>query len=355
MVTMFASLRRWVASGVRTVAAIFSRAATQEVPPTNSVRIDPRVYKFESKPHEKDRGRLMRAEAFGRVVVESSVDVTSECWKVAKGHDEQAVILMTHWHLIELLDGVVVLIGSGAIEPARLQLRAAFESFLTLCFILQKDTEKRGYAWLVVRDVLNRIKTWHKFDTTSEAGKEFVKLTAKEGVKVLSTPDAAEKRTKLVEMIETNPRWKDAYQEYKRLKGQKFPKSPNRPEWFELYNGPVGPGLGTLARHLGYGSQYEILYRHWSNRVHGTDAVQRFKRDGVPPLRSTEDLNMTVNLVASFGFGAMFRLHNYYMPERNQQFAKWYVEKMRPLWGSFEPSPEITQSVRTGNPLAGPQ
>lgn len=313
------------------------------------MRIDPRTYKFDSKPLVKDVETLKTAEDFGKLVVESSVDVTSHCWRVAKGHDEQAVILMTHWHLIELLDGVVVLIGAGAIEPARLQLRAAFESFLTLLFILEKDAEKRGYAWLVVKDILSRIRMWHRLDTGSEAGKDFVKLTATEGVKVLHDPGARQKGERLQKMIETQPRWKETYEEYKRLKDEKFPKSRNRPEWFELYGGPAGGGIGTLARYLGYGSQYEILYRHWSSRVHGTDAYQRFKREGIAPLRDAEDLEATINMVASFAFGVMFRLHDYYMPEQKAAFVKWYVEEVRPFWAKFSPSPEIVAVVQSGS------
>ena len=265
-----------------------------------------------------------------------------------KGHDEQGVILMTHWQLIELLDGVVVLVESGAIEPARLQLRAAFESFLTLLFILERDTEKRGYAWLVVKDVLNRIRTWKRLDTGSDAGKDFVKLTAKEGVKVIHTPDARGKGERLQKMIETQPRWKEAYDEYQRLK-EKFPKARSRPEWFELFGGPAGAGLGTLARHLGYGSQYEILYRLWSDRIHGTDAYQRFTPQGITPLRDAEELDLTINLVASFAFGAMFKLHDYYLPEKGPEFAKWHVEEVRPYWATFSPSPEIVAAAQPGS------
>jgi hypothetical protein len=312
------------------------------------MRIDPRTYTFDSQPRPEDRERLEHAAEFGKVIVDSSVSVASACWRAARGHDEQGVILMTHWHLIELLDGVVVLIASGAIEPARLQLRAAFESFLTLSFILEKDTERRGFAWLVVKDVLNRIKTWRRLDASSETGKDFVELTDKEGVKVLHTPDARDKGEKLQKMLETAPRWKEAYEEYRRLKKEKFAKSRNRPEWFELHGGPEGSGLGTLARHLGYGSQYEILYRHWSDRVHGTDAYQRFKRGGVMPLRNADDLNQTISLVTTFAFGAMFGLYRYYRLADSDRFVRWYVEEVRPAWASFEPSPEIVESVRTG-------
>lgn len=333
--------RRWVAR---------YGTATEQVP--SSMRIDPRTYTFDSQPREEDRERLKQAAEFGRLIVETSVDVTSACWGVAKGHDEQAVILMTHWHLIELLDGVVVLIGSGAIEPARLQLRAAFEPFLTLSFVLEKETENRGYAWLVVKDVLNRIRMWRRLDSSSESRRDFAELTARERVQVLHARDAREKAERLQEMLETEPRWKQAYEEYRRLKKEKFPKSRNRPEWFELYCGPEGPGLGTLARYLGYGSQYEILYRHWSDRVHGTDAYRRFKRGGIMPLPSADDVNQTISLVTTFAFGAMFRLHDYYLPDRIHEFAKWYVEEVRPAWAAFEPSPEIVESVRTGRPPA---
>lgn len=83
--------------------------------------------------------------------------------------------------------------------------------------------------------------------------------------------------------------------------------------------------------------------------MHGTDAYQRFKREGIGPLRDAEDLETTINMVASFAFGVMFRLHDYYMPEQKPAFVKWYVEEVRPFWAKFSPSPEIVAVVQSGS------
>ena len=280
----------------------------------------------------------------GRSVVEKAVATNAECWRLASGGDEQLVILMMYWHVIELLDGAVVLVAAGAIEPSRLQLRAAFEALLDLEFILESDTTRRAYAWLVVKDVLKRIKTWQKFDEATDAGRQFATLLSSEGGPMpFPTLDAKAKGDALQHMLDTDPRWTPAYDEYKRLK-QQFPKSRSRPEWFELFDGPVGGGVSTLARHLRHGADYEVLYRHWSARVHGSDAVQRFKRGGVVPLRATGELNATMNFVVTFGLRAIRAVIQHYMPEREKElYAQWYVAEVRQRWTAFGPFDESDQ------------
>jgi hypothetical protein len=124
---------------------------------------------------------LAEAAALIRMVCDEGYRRWEQCLSLGSGADENLFILQTHYHILEQLDAVQVLIADGAVEPSKLQLRAAFEALLTLEYVLQGDTRRRAYAWLVVADVLNRIRTWERFDPSTEGGKEFAALLQREG------------------------------------------------------------------------------------------------------------------------------------------------------------------------------
>jgi 4-amino-4-deoxy-L-arabinose transferase-like glycosyltransferase len=297
-----------------------------------SVRINPETYQFDGRAASLDIPRLQCAEQLGRSVLDRALMEWSRSWKLAKGFDEQLVILQTHFHLTELLDGALVQVAAGAVEPARLQLRGAFEALLTVEFITQADSVQRGYAWLVVKDILQRIKLWRAFGTATPLGNA-LRQTAPPN-QVVTAQEAAEKADRLEAMLK-GPRWKEAFDEYKQVQREYGRKNV---AWWELFGGPKGSGLNTLAEYLNRSPDYYILYRHWSQRVHGSDVVQRFKREGVPALRDTSDLATTINLLTAFALAAMRALFRYYKPHgAEEEYAKWYVEEVRPKWIEFSP------------------
>jgi hypothetical protein len=67
-----------------------------------------------------------------------------------EGEDENLVILLVYRHLLEMLDGVIILIAESAPAPAALQLRAMFEALLTIEFLTQdkRKTKSRALAYL---------------------------------------------------------------------------------------------------------------------------------------------------------------------------------------------------------------
>ena len=281
------------------------------------------------------------AEAIG-VVCDEGYRRWEQCLHLARGTDENFVILQTHYHLLEQLDAVQVLVFAGAVEPSKLQLRAAFEALLTIEFVLQSDTRRRAYAWLVVADILERIRTWDRFDPSTNSGREFAELLKREGISFPTIVTAKESRTDLQQMLETDSRWTEAYAEYLRVKKA---LTKRRPEWYELFGGPAGPGLRNLALYLGHGAYYEIIYRLWSRRMHGTDVVQRVKPGSKPgtmaiePKRYAADVNTVLNYSLSFGLWSTRVLIGYYVPKDGPAFAAWYRENVQARWPLVSPVP----------------
>lgn len=84
-----------------------------------------------------------------REVVDQGLAVFERCSVTAKGRDEQFGILTPFLHVMEMLDGVEVLLDASAVVPAQVVLRGAFEALLTVEFVTERDTEQRAAAYVV--------------------------------------------------------------------------------------------------------------------------------------------------------------------------------------------------------------
>ena len=74
--------------------------------------------------------------------------VAKWCTEKIHGGDELAPVMLSFRHIIELIDAISVLIKSACIEPCKILLRAVLESVLNVNYIFEKDTEKRGMAFM---------------------------------------------------------------------------------------------------------------------------------------------------------------------------------------------------------------
>ena len=58
-------------------------------------------------------------------------------------------LLMSYLHILEMADGIDVLLSQSCVTPAIPLLRSMFESNLGITYMLEKDTDARSYDWLV--------------------------------------------------------------------------------------------------------------------------------------------------------------------------------------------------------------
>ena len=138
----------------------------------------------------------------------------------SQGRAEDAVILFSYFGLLEMLDGVRVLIAETAPVPARPILRTMFEQVLAIRWLTEAETERRARAYLFVDMVRDRA-FFEKCDPDTPAGRTFRKLLESDPLAASAPlPNSAQatSRVKRLDQLLADPRYSEARQEYDALK-----------------------------------------------------------------------------------------------------------------------------------------
>ncbi len=244
-----------------------------------------------------------------------------------KDHSDLTSFLLFR-HLLEMLDGISVLIRQRCADPSFLLLRSGIESLLGLEYILKEDSERRAMSYEVVH-VHKKLSMYLKLDPKSQVGKDFRKTLSKDVIsKDMKLPelDILKLVNNLKNLLES-PEYAPIEQEWQELKktGRSF-------EWFSLFGGPLT--IQQLADRLGHSSWYEILYRPFSGETHATNSIHHLDKDedGLPALhglRYPQNLQQATSLSLSFAFTAYRLMLSSYIPERQSDFNSWYLAEMR--------------------------
>ena len=244
-----------------------------------------------------------------------------------KEGDENAPVFLMYRNIFELIDAVSVLIRNSCIEPCNIFLRSLFESFLSFNYLLEKDLKLRGIDFLVWYRH-KEINSLRRFNSKDDLYVQYQKKKAKDiiikDMPSKTVPDI-EERIESLKKLFALPSYKNSCVEYDKGKPPKH--------WFSMRGGPND--ICQLADHLGFPAQYEILYRSWSDLVHGTDIMKdKFTIEG-PGVASFLQLRLPteapiVTLMAiTFGLSAIRMLTKHYMPERLKDNADWYLKEIK--------------------------
>lgn len=280
------------------------------------------------------------AKILGRFAdaIEETVNFGSHVLKwhleFARGGDENMPITLSFRHILELLDSISINIRHSSVDPCKLLLRGALESFFGLAYILEADTERRGMAFMATY-VNQRLKTYNNLDPSTDQGKEFCKMLKKDRIAanmVISIPPALIKS--LITNLETwreKPKYKEANAEYQRLKKT----GVKTPYWYSLYGGPKN--IEQLANHLHLPAMYHILYRQWSSSTHGTDIIYGKispspTAPGILQLRLPTEAQAITHLAISIGLQLFPIFIKHYAPKRMHDYNLWYTRELRSLY-----------------------
>ena len=249
-----------------------------------------------------------------------------------KEGDENVPAFLMYRNIFELIDSISVLIRHSCVEPCNILLRSLFESFLNYIYFFEKDFKLRGMDFLVWYRH-KEIVSLRRFDPKDDLYIQYEKKKAKDiiikDVPSRTIPDIEERINNLKKLFEL-PSYKDSCTEYERIKSTKG-KPPKH--WYSMRNGPND--LCQLADHLGFPAQYEILYRSWSDLVHGTDILKdkfSIEAPGVgsfSQLRFPSEAPFVAVMAITFGLTAIRTLTNHYMPERAKENAEWYLKEIK--------------------------
>lgn len=289
------------------------------------------LYREFSKVQAKEV--LNSASPLLKELVNYSTNALARCATSPSGEiDVDLSILALYRHVIEITDGIEVLISQCCAEASIPLLRSSFEALISIEYILEtdergryKDFDRRSLSWLLSH-IHNRLDLFDRFDLSTDKGIEIRKLFDDDIVgSTIELPpfDVSQARDNLLRVL-AKPHLKpieDEYQEYKKKR---------RPNWYSLFNGPKD--LRKLAEYLRRGAHYEILYRPWSTTTHAQDFMPFIKKSadgetGIGRLRDPETLQQMAGYAAGFILNSTRLVLRKFRPDEN--IKDWYIREIQ--------------------------
>lgn len=262
-------------------------------------------------------------------LVNYSTNAFARCATSTSGKEnEDLAVLILYLHIIEMTDGVEVLVSQSCPVPAIPLVRSLFEALLSIEYILEADYVRRSLSWLADY-VRKRLAFYESLDPSTTRGRSFQKaLSADKVVRNVTLPDPTEVQKAIANLqnLLARPQFQSIEAEFSKYKS----KHKRRPNWYRLFGGPSN--LQELARHLNKNAQYEFLYRSWSTISHAHDLSRFITRttEGDPAIRGLRDPSQIKDVAifaASFILNATRLVLGKFRPA--EDIAKWYKREVR--------------------------
>ena len=264
--------------------------------------------------------------------------------KATHGDDDIPITLLFRQY-IEILDSITILFKQQSIEPCKILLRSAFENYLSLLYLTEKDSLRRTRCFLYYYK--RSIKEYQRFDPSIETGKEFTKKLKndkKVGNKFLRNTPEFQKLLKgkignLNDLIGQRE-FEKIKDEYERLK-----KLNRRFSWYTFYN--QAHNLEGLADQLGRTASYAILYRQWSKYSHGEDPITGNLRMDLGNKSSLIQIRYGINAPQIANFFYLFTIEvyktviKYYRPTKEKAVQNWINTTGRSFYNFIKNNPIV--------------
>jgi hypothetical protein len=233
--------------------------------------------------------------------------------------------------VVAMLDGVDLLLSSGAVYAATLQLRALFEASVYIEWILGGDSERKADYYYVHN--LRRKRMWaSRVQPASPESQEFLEFLNKSGISIdENTRKASQKELQEIDRILSQAKFATISSDI-----EKHRKRKHDPAWYV----PLGEhNLGTMARTVGKHSQYVFLYSPASEVIHVSNYGHhvRFGKGEIvfQPIRSVEGFEnvfrfTTINALLTFR-----AVLQEYRPGELDAFRRKYMEKWQKEFINF--------------------
>lgn len=242
---------------------------------------------------------------------------------LAGGENENVAVMVLYLHMIEMTDGIEVLLSECCPGPAIPLLRSSFEALISIEYILEENYVQRSLSW-VADYAHNRISGWKRLDPTSPQGIQFLESIEADihlNSEFMKRPEAGQKEVQgAVENLENLLR-KPYFEFIEEEIGAYRKNRHRRPSWYQLFGGPEN--LRGLARCVGRHAQYDFLYREWSDVTHAHD-LSRFTDSR---LRSPAPLKDAAVFASGFLLSASGSLLKKFRP--GEVMAVWYKREVQ--------------------------
>jgi len=213
-------------------------------------------------------------------------------------------LLALYRQIIELTDAIQVLISECCPAAAIPLIRADFEAFISMEYLLKDDCQyrNRSYAWIVC-SFFKDLDIIKLLEPSSQEGIAFQTVLANDSVFSRITLPDQQMVTNNKEFVENilfnDPNLKDTVDEYKSMINPRTKKGPN---WYSLYQGPKS--IYEMARNLDRAAWYKLIYSQWSAFCHAADARSFMKENFIRPIRTLDEMKYVTVITFALIMGA---------------------------------------------------
>lgn len=247
--------------------------------------------------------------------------------------DEDVAVFALYRHIIELTDGIEVLLSKCCAVPTVPLLRSSFEALISLEYILENDSDyaKRSLSWLVGY-THQRIASYEIYDPSTTRGQQFQISSASDNIfSSINLPPnldvQAQKGVSNLQSFLQEPHIQPIETEY-----QTFNRKPH---WYTLFGGPKS--LVELCKHLNRAAFYDVLYRGWSRVTHSQDLLPFLDRTqsgeaAIGRIRNPKQLKEVSSFPAVFLLSATRIVLKKFRPGEvveNGSLSKWYIQEIQ--------------------------
>jgi hypothetical protein len=265
-------------------------------------------------------------------MVDYGTHLIPRCWSSSDKRLTEIVLLpVLTKQAVGLLDAGQVLLGSGCVNPAALQLRALFEVSVYIAWILRRDTDRRARAYYVAN--LRRRLEWAKrarpgTDQFRALTRDYRAIRIRNPLKdrqveVLQETEDVERRLRKSDFRQMNAA-------FARRRG----KRPYDPDWYAvLFLKKRRPSLYTLAKQVDQRAQYRLIYEHGSEMMHSSRLDPHIQVEAkavrIRSLRELTDFSHIAQLLMGEAMSIYRLVLRRYRPSEVDNFAKKYTESWR--------------------------
>jgi hypothetical protein len=220
-------------------------------------------------------------------------------------------------NIVELGDGISILIRKSSIDPAAIVLRSLFEATLGLLYLLEEDEKRRAHCYMVSIKK-KELKLYEKFLSQQQPYKQL-------SSELKLDPNSLRSRIDNIQKLFKKPLFKEASEEYDSIH-QKERRAPN---WYYLYGGPRD--IQRLAKRLDKSMEYEFIYRKLSEHVHSNGEMKAlvFTGEGYANVIQIRDFEQTKDVFSytiSCLLEAFKKIVDARLEEKTVEFNGWYKQ-----------------------------
>jgi 3'-phosphoadenosine 5'-phosphosulfate sulfotransferase len=238
---------------------------------------------------------------------------------------------------VMMLDGVELLVSSGAVPAASLPARAAFEASLYLEYVLAEDSEKRAAYYVVGSLRRDRWQAARVVGLASRKTDEFAAILDELGDEVRARRPVwalhAEEQLKEIDRTLSQPEFLEINQDFERNKV----RGRYEIEWYRLLGERSLRGIAAKLRRR---TEFELLYAAGTRIVHGVSYRDHisFVPGGFKfiPIRHLKDIRALLHASISLAFVTYRVIIRHYRPEEEERLRAKYIEEWRPAFISIK-------------------